>query len=251
MKDQTIRIQHRRSDTFARIPHDLLENPELSAAAKGILCYLLSKPDAWMARVTDIVNHMTNGKSSVRNTLNELREAGYAHFEQRRDGRGRLSQGEWSIADSPVYPRKSPRTRNRYADNPDTENRHLSKNESSKKDFSKNKTEETKGTTVASQTDDNVNFDSTWKPNSDSKEQKLAKLRPPSNYPTEREFDAWLQSEEVDHIINFRDDLYRDLCLRKWHHWYPKSGKWKPIADWRKYVLKLNEKMDEAHSQRK
>lgn len=108
-----------------------------------------------------------------------------------------------------------------------------------------------KGTAVASQPDDNVNFDSTWKPNSDSKEQKLAKLRPPENYPTERQFDYWLQENGVDHIINFRDDLYRDLCLRKWHHWYPKSGKWKPIADWRKYVLKLNEKMDEAHSQRR
>jgi hypothetical protein len=43
--------------------------------------------------------------------------------------------------------------------------------------------------------------------------------------------------------LNHRQDLYRELCERKWRHWDKRLLKWQPIRDWKKYVTALDEKI--------
>jgi len=83
-------------------------------------------------------------------------------------------------------------------------------------------------------------FSAIWKPDHRSKEQKLATIQPPEDYPSEAEFDALLENEELDEISTYRPGLYRELCRHKWHQWNAKLGKWIKIRDWRAYVSRLN-----------
>lgn len=108
-----------------------------------------------------------------------------------------------------------------------------------------------KETPVASQHDVSPSFPPKWKPDPRTKEQKLASIPAPRNYPTEREFNDWLQVNYVDEITQYKEDLYLRLCNVKWHQWRPSLEKWTPIRDWKKYVLGLDETITEARTQRR
>lgn len=78
---------------YVQIPNEMLADPSLSWKAKGLLCYLLSKPDNWQARNADLLAHATDGKDSMRAALLELEAAGYMaiSYEGRSDD-GRLTR---------------------------------------------------------------------------------------------------------------------------------------------------------------
>lgn len=80
-----------------------------------------------------------------------------------------------------------------------------------------------------------------WKPDTRTIEEKLRTLKVPKNYPSELEFETFLDEQGLYEIQSKRCDLYEDLCNHKWHQ--KKNGKLKPIRDWRKYVVALNEHM--------
>ena len=96
MQDPTIVICARREDPFARVDKRLLDDPELSWTAKGILAYLLGKPKDWKLRVSDIVKHGNQGKHAVRAALNELRSFGYAEYVEVRQV-GKFNAGIWKF----------------------------------------------------------------------------------------------------------------------------------------------------------
>lgn len=91
-------VRYRSQDPFARIPKSLLDDEELSWKAKGILCYLLGKPNNWKAQVRDITNHGPDGPNAVRSGLMELRKLGYARLESHRNG-GQILGFALAIAD--------------------------------------------------------------------------------------------------------------------------------------------------------
>lgn len=127
-------------DPFARIPRTLLDDPGLSWGAKGILSYILSKPDGWKVRVGDLLNRATDGKHSVRAALLELRRAGYAKLVQQRDG-GRVSSWVLHVSDIASFPKLDPENQDLEKldpENQDLENRHHSKKDSSKTECSNN-----------------------------------------------------------------------------------------------------------------
>ena len=86
-------------------------------------------------------------------------------------------------------------------------------------------------------------FPAVWKPDSRSRENKLAVIRPPRHFPSEVEFDDFLANESGFIAVNFRSNLYQTLCLKKWHGWDSRLNKWTPIRDWKKYVLGLEDKI--------
>lgn len=86
-----------------------------------------------------------------------------------------------------------------------------------------------------------------WKPSNRDKNQELRTLRMPKEYPTQDEFNDYLSSEELGMVIEYRTDLYQEICRHKWHHWNTQSHRWLPIRDWRKYVAGLNSKINEAY----
>lgn len=83
-------------------------------------------------------------------------------------------------------------------------------------------------------------FPPLWKPISGTKEQKLAKIKTPPDYPSELEFNTFLENEDENDIIyTYRSDLYWQLANAKWHQWQEHLQKWVPIRNWKKYVLGL------------
>lgn len=71
-----VRVRKKRGD-FAVIHTGFLEDPQLSAKAKGILAYLLSKPDNWTAKQYQVERVMADGRASIAAGFRELIAAGY------------------------------------------------------------------------------------------------------------------------------------------------------------------------------
>lgn len=77
-----------------------IRNRELSNAAKGLMCVILSLPDDWEFSVDGIVSLCKDGVSAVRRQLDELEEHGYVVRESVRV-HGRFST-VWDIHEMPV-----------------------------------------------------------------------------------------------------------------------------------------------------
>lgn len=64
---------------FTRIDNSLINDEGLSYKARGILAYLLSKPDNWTVSIGDISNKSEkDGKESIKSAFKELVDKGYA-----------------------------------------------------------------------------------------------------------------------------------------------------------------------------
>ena len=99
--DEVIRVQ-KRPNNFVMIDKTFLEDERLSFKAKGILAYLLSKPDNWKVIVGNLVKYSKDGKSAVYAGLKELKECGYYVKTPIRseDGR-RISRWESTVYEMP------------------------------------------------------------------------------------------------------------------------------------------------------
>jgi hypothetical protein len=239
--EQNIYISRKREDPFARIPHEILSDTRLSWKAKGLLCYLLSKPSNWKVRRADLIKQSTDGDCSVRAALKELREAGYVSLECDKGSDGKVKEWRWTVSDTcDQAALKKPKS---SARNPEVGFPHEANPPISKKECSKKESKETKETSAAP---DGLSFEPVWKPSKKSKEQQLKELRAPKGhqFPSQEEFDAFLLFECSELLGAHRPDLYRDLCRHKWHHWRAKANRWVPIYDWKKYVSSLGDKMD-------
>ncbi len=75
---------------FVMIDRRPIDNPNLSYKAKGILTYLMSRPDGWEVSVADLINHSTEGEASVRSGLKQLKLAGHMKYTKMRD-KGRIT----------------------------------------------------------------------------------------------------------------------------------------------------------------
>jgi hypothetical protein len=79
----------------------LLCDSRISWKAKGILAYLLSKPDDWMLRVADLVNQGPEGKAAVRAAIDELITTGYITREQSHYDDGKFAECIYSVYETP------------------------------------------------------------------------------------------------------------------------------------------------------
>lgn len=106
MNDDTktiFRIAKNRENPFAMIDRRALENPALSWKAKGLLGYLLSRPDNWEVQMSDLVKRATDGEFSTRGAVDELMKAGHLRrVEIRDDESGRFVRFEYEVHEQPV-----------------------------------------------------------------------------------------------------------------------------------------------------
>ena len=86
---------------FAQIDKRLINDQNISWKSKGILIYLLSKPNNWIARLSDIIKHSTDGRDAVRSAINELIKAGYIARVQLKEN-GKFSGVEYQIYEAPT-----------------------------------------------------------------------------------------------------------------------------------------------------
>ena len=66
-----------KSKDFSVICNTFLKDERLSWKAKGILAYLLSKPDDWQIKVVDLIKRSKDGREKVYAGIKELLNAGY------------------------------------------------------------------------------------------------------------------------------------------------------------------------------
>lgn len=81
-----------RDNPFVMIDKTIGEKPTLSWKAKGIMLYLLSRPNDWIVRMTDLIKRSTDGAKSTRTGIHELLRAGYMTREQKR-----AQDGQWGL----------------------------------------------------------------------------------------------------------------------------------------------------------
>lgn len=103
--DEIIRVR-RCPNNFVMMDKTFLEDTRLSFKAKGILAYLLSKPDNWKVIVGNLVNYAADGKASVYAGLKEVKECGYYQKVPVRDEKGRrIIRWESTIYENPELPK--------------------------------------------------------------------------------------------------------------------------------------------------
>ena len=98
---QTIRRAPRRRQ-YVIIEQRAVEDGRLSWAARGLLAYLLSRPDDWQVRVTDLKRRGDLKRDGVYKLLRELRDFGYLAYETHRDPSGQIRGGAYTVHEVPV-----------------------------------------------------------------------------------------------------------------------------------------------------
>lgn len=96
------RIVKNPDNPYVMIDKRPVENKGLSWGAKGLLVYMLSRPDNWEFNVTDLINRSTDGAFAVRGYMAELRGAGHLNYAGRiflPGGRG--TRAVWEVHEMP------------------------------------------------------------------------------------------------------------------------------------------------------
>lgn len=87
---------------FTKIARVCLQDQRLSWKARGLLAYLLSKPDDWNIQGRELLHASDHDKkSSVQSGMAELVKYGYAKLIVKRGARGRVEGREYIIAEIP------------------------------------------------------------------------------------------------------------------------------------------------------
>lgn len=71
---------------FTQVANDILNNPDISAKAKGLYAYLYSKPNGWKFSANRIKNDFSDGKRSIMTGLQELEDIGLLERTKNADG---------------------------------------------------------------------------------------------------------------------------------------------------------------------
>ncbi len=123
-----IRIEKR--EKFTVISRALLEDKNLHWSTRGILAYLLCKPDNWILRVTDLKNQGNLGRDAIYKRLKNAIEYGYITRIDHRDDKGRVTGVEYIVREKPrVLLTENPETDNQETRKPDTVNTDINKDE--------------------------------------------------------------------------------------------------------------------------
>lgn len=85
-------LRVKKEEKYAVISNEPLNNKSLTWEARGVMAYLLSKPDGWECRNYDLVNQGPASEHIIRRVLKELQEAGYIYRYRKSEGRGKI---EW------------------------------------------------------------------------------------------------------------------------------------------------------------
>lgn len=86
-----LRSVHDKEHNYTVISNKLaVEETRLSLKAKGLMMYLLARPDNWCFNIEDIQKHFSDGRDSVRSAWNELIRFEYVKRIEHRDAKGQM-----------------------------------------------------------------------------------------------------------------------------------------------------------------
>jgi hypothetical protein len=76
---------------YTVVHNDLIEDKRLTWKARGLLVYLLSKPDHWRTTSAYLASQSPEGVHAVRSGLSQLEQAGYIRRIKKQNSRGQWS----------------------------------------------------------------------------------------------------------------------------------------------------------------
>lgn len=95
-------LRTHRNDNYKTISCVGLDDPTLSWQAKGLLMYLITRPDGWKFRRSHLLRLSTNKEHSFRGVLRELRSHGYLCTKAHRGPDGTFWGQQWQVSESPI-----------------------------------------------------------------------------------------------------------------------------------------------------
>jgi hypothetical protein len=95
-------ITRKRSENFAIVPNAVAEDDRISFEARGVLVYLLAKPNDWHVQIKDIMRAGNIGRDKVYRILKELRTAGYVRLVVHRNADQTIASQEYEVYDNPI-----------------------------------------------------------------------------------------------------------------------------------------------------
>ena len=119
------RAVHDEQNPYFIMRRDSAQDDKISWEARGVLAYILSKPDDWVVQVKDLQQKKC-GRDKVYRILDELKSAGYLERERRQIENGRFEWGDYLVNEHP-FP-ENPYTAKPDTVIPYTENKELTKN---------------------------------------------------------------------------------------------------------------------------
>jgi hypothetical protein len=94
----------RRENPYSQIDRFVFESdPNITWKAKGIMGYLMTRPDGWVIRHADLVKRAKDGKEAVTSGLKELEKAGYIHYYQERTASGKFGEWIYDVFERPEF----------------------------------------------------------------------------------------------------------------------------------------------------
>lgn len=115
--NETIFIKKIKHENFTTVDNGFVRNTALSWKAKGILLYLISLPENWVLNLNELKNHATDGISSLRAGINELKENGYVRVSSVKDEKGKFTGTKYEVDEYGMLPELE----NLISDNPISE----------------------------------------------------------------------------------------------------------------------------------
>lgn len=96
------RVEKSKDNPFVMMDRRPLEKPYLSWKAKGLLAYLLSRPDNWVINFGDLVKRSTDGEDATRAAAKELEKAGHVVVTKERDEKGKFVKFSYTVYEQPL-----------------------------------------------------------------------------------------------------------------------------------------------------
>lgn len=96
-----IRVLKNKKNPYFMMNKTGINDPNLSLKAKGLLSYLISKPDGWYINYQDIIKNNHNSVYSIRSAVKELLKFGYMIRTQIRNENGRFGYYDYNVYEKP------------------------------------------------------------------------------------------------------------------------------------------------------
>lgn len=119
----SIRRAPRPESGFYILDKKISEDKRLSWPARGLLVYLLGKPDHWQVSVAALVNETAGsakptGRDGVYSLIRELEACGYLTKKQGRKSGGKFDQNDYIVSETPAPVPSAPLTAEPFTANP-------------------------------------------------------------------------------------------------------------------------------------
>lgn len=99
-----IRVSKNKKNPYFIMNNTGINDKNLSFKAKGLLAYLISKPDNWYVNYRDLTANSLNGIKSIRSAIKELIHFGYITLAQFRQDNGKFAYCDYIVYEVPQIP---------------------------------------------------------------------------------------------------------------------------------------------------